>query len=95
MSLRGHDVLSRWRCRESVETGFRRNLSRQFLSVSRFLVRILIGSSPIDASRGLRVGFVVDKVAEELSEPVVCCIVMSFGRQGVVVWLVVGYFIWQ
>jgi len=55
----------------------------------------MIGNSPIDASRGLRVGFIVDKVAEELSEPVVCCIVMSFGRQGVVVWLVVGYFIWQ
>ena len=79
-----HDVLCRWRCRESVEMGFRRNLSRRFLNISRFLVPVMIGSLPIDASRGLRVGFVADKVAKELSELVVCCIVMSFGRQGVV-----------
>ena len=30
------DVLSHWRCQVCVEMGFRRNLSRQFLNVSRF-----------------------------------------------------------
>ena len=85
VSLMGHDVLIHWRCRERVETGFRRNQSKQFLNISRFLVPMMIGSLPIDASRGLRVGFVADKVAKELSELVVCCIVMSFRRQGVVV----------
>jgi len=81
----GLDVLSHWRCRERVETGFRRNQSKQFLNISRFLVPMMIGSLPIDASRGLRVGVVADRVAKELSELVVCCIVMSFRRQGVVV----------
>jgi hypothetical protein len=46
---------------------------------------MMIDDSPIDARRGLRAGCIVDKVATELSELVVCCIVMSFGRQGIVV----------
>ena len=78
------EVLGHWRCRDWVEVEIRRNLSRQSLVVS---VRngILIVDSPIEAKRGLRAGCIVDKVATELSELVVCCIVMSFGRQGIVV----------
>jgi hypothetical protein len=45
----------------------------------------MIDDLPIEARRGLRAGCIVDKVVTELSELVVCCIVMSFGRQGIVV----------
>jgi hypothetical protein len=47
----------------------------------------VVDDSPMEARRGrdLKVGFIVHKVATELSELVVCGIVMSFRRQGIVV----------
>jgi hypothetical protein len=79
------EVQGHLRCRGWVEVEIRRNLSRQSLSVSSCSNGIMIVDSPIDAKRGLRAAFIVDKVATELSELVVCCIVMSFRRQGIVV----------
>jgi len=49
--------------------------------------RLLTDHSPMEARRGreLEAGFIVDKVAIELSELVMRGIVISCGRQGIVV----------
>jgi hypothetical protein len=83
--LRVLEVLGHWRCRDWVEVEIRRNLSIQSLLVSGCSQWYDDRCSPIEARRGLRAGCIVDKVATELSELVVCCIVMSFRRQGSVV----------
>jgi len=83
--LRVLEVLGHWRCRGSVEVEIRRNRSRQSLTLSSCSNVVTIVDSPIDAKRSLRAGCIVDRVAIELSELVVCCVVMSFRRQGIVV----------